>query len=140
MEILFFIKNRGNIITHPNIDLDESLKMSNISTMPIKFEIDYFYENYLKGKIEPEFNKKFENTENIYDDSLLILINDNEDDYYKVNNLNIKLKEKYNLFKNIKDYKDGIMGDINDKIKKIRDEVLSQLNISKIKKILRQRI
>ena len=131
LEILFFIKNRGNIIAHPNIDLEESLKMISIPIMPIKFEIDYFYENFLKGKIETEIDKKFQN---IYDVNLPILINDNEDDYYKVNNLNIKLKEKYNLFQNIKDYKDGVMSDINDKIKKIRDNVLSQLNISKIKK------
>ena len=131
LEILFFIKNRGNIIAHPNIDLEESLKMISIPIMPIKFEIDYFYENFLKGKIETEIDKKFQN---IYDVNLPILINDNEDDYYKVNNLNIKLKEEYNLFKNIKAHKNGVMGALNDKIKKIRDNVLSQINISNIKK------
>ena len=44
----------------------------------------------MKGKFETEFEKKFEN---IYDVNLLILISDNEDNYYKVNNFNIKLKE-----------------------------------------------
>ena len=44
LEILFFIKNRGTIIDHPNINLEESLKMSSILIIPIKFELDYFYE------------------------------------------------------------------------------------------------
>ena len=130
LDILFFIKSRGNIIAHPNIDLDESLKMVNLPPMPIKFEIDYFYENFLKGKIENEYNKK---SENINDNNLPLLMNDDEDNYYKLNNFNIKIKEKNNLFKNIKDYKDGVMDDINNKIKVIRDNIITQLNICKIK-------
>ena len=130
LDILFFIKSRGNIIAHPNIDLDESLKMVNLPPMPIKFEIDYFYENFLKGKIENEYNKK---SENINDNNLPLLMNDDEDNYYTLNNFNIKIKEKNNLFKNIKDYKDGVMDDINNKIKVIRDNIISQLNICKIK-------
>ena len=130
LDILFFIKSRGNIIAHPNIDLDESLKMVNLPPMPIKFEIDYFYENFLKGKIENEYNKK---SENINDNNLPLLMNDDEDNYYTLNNFNIKIKEKNNLFKNIKDYKDGVMDDINNKIKVIRDNIITQLNICKIK-------
>ena len=130
LDILFFIKSRGNIIAHPNIDLDESLKMVNLPPMPIKFEIDYFYENFLKGKIENEYNKK---SENINDNNLPLLMNDDEDNYYTLNNFSIKIKEKNNLFKNIKDYKDGVMDDINNKIKVIRDNIISQLNICKIK-------
>ena len=135
LEIFLFIIRKGNITAYPNIDLNESLKMISLPTMPLKFEIDYFYNNLLSGKIETKMNKKFENTENMYDDKLPTLINDDEDYYYyKLNNLNIKQEEKYNLYKNIKDYKDGVMDDINNKIKEIRDDILSRLNISNIKK------
>ena len=66
LHILFFIKEKGNITAHPNIDLNKSLKMGNTSNIPLKFEIDHFYGFSLKEKFVKEINK---NTEVIYEDN-----------------------------------------------------------------------
>ena len=134
LDILFFIKNKGNITAHPNIDLNKILKLIKIHSMPIKFEIEHFYDSSLKENIEKEINKKFESIEDIYDDTSPILLNQDESIYYKLNNVNNELKEKYNIFQNIKDYRDGAMNDIIKKITEIRDDILSRFNIPKIKK------
>ena len=132
LDILFFIKNKGNVIAHPNMDLDESLKMINIPTMPLNFEIDYFYNSSLKKTIEKEIGK---NLETLYDDhNLPIIIKEDKDIYYKLNNMIFENEEKYNLLKHIKDFKDGVMGDIIEKITNIRDDILSRFNISRLKK------
>ena len=43
IDILFYIKGFGNVTAHPNINLNESLKMLSIQSLPINFEIEYFY-------------------------------------------------------------------------------------------------
>ena len=136
LDILFFIKNKGNIIAHPNIDLDESLKIIETPKIPLKFEIDIFYNSLLKEKIEEKINKKLKNKNLKCDDNLPRLLNDEEDeeDYYTLNSTDLELKERYNLFKNLEDYKNGIFDELIEKIKTIRDDILSRLNISKIKK------
>ena len=137
LDIFYFIKNKGNITAHPNIDLEKSLKMNNIPSLPLKFEIDYFYNSSLKEKIEQSINKNIEKIEDIYKDDIPTLIKESEDDediYYKLNKYNKKIKEKYPLLKNIKDYRNGVMDDIINKISQIRDDVLSRFNICKIKK------
>ena len=116
LDILFFIKNKGNITAHPNIDLNQSLKMSNISNIPLDFEIEHFYKSSLKEKIEMEMSKNIENVEDIFEDIFPLLIENNEDDdiYYKLKTFNTDLKNKYsyNLFKNIKNYRDGALNHI----------------------------
>ena len=59
LDILFFIKDFGNIIAHPNININfnESIKMLNIQNLPINFEIEQFYKNNLKDFIEKKINK-----------------------------------------------------------------------------------
>ena len=131
LDILFFVKNKGNITAHPNIDLDQSLKMINKPTMPLKFEIDYFYNSSLKEKIEKEISK---NLGTLYNDNLPVIIKEDKDIYYKLNNVIFEKEDKYNLFKNIKDYKDGVMGDVIEKIRNTRDDILSRFEISKLKK------
>ena len=60
------------------------------------------------------------------DDNLPRLLNDEEDeeDYYTLNSTDLELKERYNLFKNLEDYKNGIFDEIIEKIKTIRDDIL----------------
>ena len=110
--------------------------MSNISNIPLKFEIDHFYGSSLKEQIEKEINKNIENIEDSYEDNFPVLIENNDDDdiYYKLNNYSTDLKNNYNSIKNIKDYRDGVMDDIIQKILNIRDDIFSRLKIYKIKK------
>ena len=136
LDILFFIKDKGNITAHPNIDLNKSLKISHISNILLEFEINDFYGSSLKEKIEKEINKNIENIEDTYEDNFPVLIENNEDDdiYYKLNNYSLDLKNKYNSIKNINDYRDGAMDDIIQKILNIRDDIFSRLKNYKIKK------
>lgn len=57
LDILFSIKNFGNITAHPNLSLGESLKMLNIQKLPLNFEIDYLNNNELNKKIKENFEK-----------------------------------------------------------------------------------
>ena len=135
LEILFFIKSTGNITVHPNIDKNESLKMNNIKNLPLKFEIDSFYDSELKSEIE-KIKNNYEKTKTKEDDNLPKLLEEEgeeEDIYYHLNNINNELGCDYNLFKNLEDYMKGLKGNIEIKIKEIRDNILSSLNIGKIK-------
>ena len=131
LDILFFIKSIGNITAYPNIDKDESLKM-NIQKLPLKFEIDSFYNSKLKSKVEKEIEMTFENETTKIDDKLLGEI-DEEDIYYHLNKFNIELGSDFNLFDNLKDYRNGLKDDITEKITEIRDNLLLRFNIGKIK-------
>lgn len=143
LEIIFFIKNIGTKTAHPNIDTKESLKMMNIQKLPIKFEIEAFYESQLKNKIEDKIKIKWKNenlnANNISNDIIPKSIFDNddfsnsleeEDDYiyYQSSDLNIRKEElnyDYNLCRNLEEYRKGLKDDVLLKIKEIRDDLLS---------------
>ena len=87
-------------------------------------------------------NKNTINIGDIYNDNFPLLIENNEDDdiYYKLNTSTADLNNNYNLFKNINDYRDSALDDIIQKITNIRNDILSRLNIYKIKKEFKQKI
>ena len=130
LDILFFIKNFGNITAHPNINIDDSLKMISIQSLPVNFEIEYFYNNNLKDKIENKINDKNKNN-TLREIKLLI---DEDDNNYYLDEFNSEIKSEYNISKNLEDYMKGSQSDIENKIKKIRDDLLQNFNICKIKK------
>ena len=80
LNILFFIKNFDNITGHPNLNLNESLKMINIQKLPLNFEIEYLYNN--KINVEVENKKNQENFINKIEDISIKLLEDEDEAYY----------------------------------------------------------
>ena len=129
LDILFFIKNFGNITAHPNININDSIKMKSLQSLPINFEIEYFYTNNLKNNIE---NKIGVNKNNILSE-IKLLIDDDENNYY-LNEDNNEINNEYNIFKNLEHYNKGLNDEIVNKIKEIRDDLLKNFDICEIKK------
>ena len=46
IDILFYIKDFGNVTPHPDINLYDSLKKLCIQSLPINFEIEYLYNKF----------------------------------------------------------------------------------------------
>ena len=58
LDVLFYVKNIGNIKAHPNINVDESLKSVQISNIALESEIESFYKNFLENKFEKKLKNK----------------------------------------------------------------------------------
>ena len=104
--------------------------MISIQSLPVNFEIENFYNNNLKDKIENKINDKNKNN-TLREIKLLI---DEDDNNYYLDEFNSEIKSEYNISKNLEDYMKGSQSDIENKIKKIRDDLLQNFNICKIKK------
>lgn len=149
LDILFFIKNVGNKTAHPNIDIKNSIKIINIKNLPIKFEIEYFFETELKAKIGIEIIKKREKKDfqmiikcpqlianSIIDENEIddYVEEEDKDMYYNSKKYKFNYFDDFNLFKNLEDYRIEVKNKIKEKIIKIRDEFLSSFNECKMKK------
>ena len=132
LDILFFIKDFGNITAHPNININESMKMLSIQSLPLNFEIEQFYNNNLKDIVEKKINKNVEN--NIVGEIGLKFSEFEDDNYYHLYEFNNEIRNNYDLFKNLEDYRKGLNDNIINKLKEIRDNLLKSFNIGKIKK------
>ena len=130
LDILFFIKNFGNITAHPNLSLGESLKMLNIQNLPLNFEIDYLNNNELNKKIKENFEK----INNKIKDITLNLFEDEDEIYYQINKNNIEVNLDYNLINNLNNYRNSFQVHINEKLEKLRNNLLKNFNICKIRK------
>ena len=130
LDILFFIKNFGNITAHPNLSLGESLKMLNIQNLPLNFEIDYLNNNELNKKIKENFEK----INNKIKDITLHLFEDEDEIYYQINKNNIEVNLDYNLINNLNNYRNSFQVHINEKLEKLRNNLLKNFNICKIRK------
>ena len=156
LELLFFIKSIGNKTAHPNIDPNKPLININAQKSPVQFKIDEFYETKLEKVIE----KEIQNHRNIMDekeekgeisyipntiaeiDSNNSILKDYDDDEDKSNYYNsneykfnkIKIINSYSLINNINDYKSLVKKEIVQKLKEIRNELLSRYNLCKMKK------
>ena len=132
LDILFFIKDFGNITTHPNININESMKMLNIQSLPINFEIEQFYENNLKDNVEKKISKKIE--DNFIGKIVPKLLEVEDDNYYHLNEFNLEISNNYDFLKNIEDNIKRLNNNIINKIEEIRNNLLQNFNIGKIKK------
>jgi len=132
INILFFIKNMGNIMVDPNFNLNESLKSVNILKLPLNFEIEKF-SNSVKSKLEAKINKNMENGKLVWNKNLPKLKVNNEDEnmYYDLNQF-AEFKFEYDLYRNIEDYRECLKNDIIGKITEIRNEFLSNFKLSKM--------
>ena len=136
LDILFFIKNFGSITAHPNINLDNSIKMLNIQKLPLNFEIDYLYNNELKNKLQNEINVNCININAKIDNISLKLLEDEDEIYYQLNKSNdgIQTNIEYDLFKKLENYRKIDKENIINKLKTIRDNLLKNFYICKMKK------
>jgi len=134
IDILFYIKDFGNVTAHPNINLDESLKMLSFQNLPINFEIEYFYNNKLKEQVDNKINTQIEINSKSLGEILPRIMLKEEDNYYHLNEFNIKMRNDYDILKNIEQYRKGINNEVIEKIKEIINELLKNLNICKLKK------
>ena len=130
LDVLFYVKNIGNIKAHPNINVDESLKSVQISSIALESEIESFYKNFLENKFEKKLKNK------LCEDHLPKLVEIKEDYehyYYHLNNFNI-INDEHDLFKNLEDYRETSNSDIIKKIEEIRNDLLSNFLVSKMRK------
>ena len=140
LDILFFIKDFGNITAYHNININKSIKMLNIQKLPLHFEIDYLYNNILnnglKNILQNEIKGNFENINDKIENISLKLIEDEDEIYYQFNkNISeIHTRINYDLFKNLEDYRKRFQEDIIKKVKEIRDNLLKNFDICKMKK------
>ena len=136
LDILFFIKNFGNITAHPNINLNDTIKMLNIQKLPLNFEIDYLYTNVLKNKLQNEIKGNFENISDKIENITFKLLEDEDEIYYQLdkNYAEIQTMNDCDLFKNLENYRNGYNEIIIQKVKEIRDNLLTNFNICKMKK------
>ena len=134
IDILFYIKDFGNVTAHPNINLDESLKMLSFQNLPINFEIEYFYNNKLKEQVDNKINTQIEINSKSLGEILPRIMLKEEDNYYHLNEFNIKMRNDYDILKNIEQYRKGINNEVIEKIKEVVGELLKNLNICKLKK------
>ena len=152
LDILFYIKNIGNKTAHPNIDIQNSMKMINIQKLPIKFKIESFFENELKTDIENEIKKRREHEKKGEDFQIIVKspetmatslfdedkIHDDieEEDkelYYFYEEYNFDHNVDYDLCKYLENYRNGVKNKIEEKIIKIRDELISSFNEGQLK-------
>ena len=132
LDILFFIKNKGNIIAHPNININESLKSIQIQKFPVKFGIENFYDSLFKDKIEDKIDKKVDGIK-LEKNNMPDLSKKNEEDiYYNLTEFNLKFNLEYDLLSNINEYKECINNNIIEKISQIRNDFLSSFNPNKL--------
>ena len=133
IDILFYIKDLGNVTAHPNINLNESLKMLSIQSLPLNFGIEYFYNNKLKEQVENKIINQIENNSKSLDEIVPRIVLKEEDNYYHLNEFNIKIRHDYDILRNLEEYKKGINNEIVGKIKEIVNDLLKNLNICKLK-------
>ena len=107
LDILFFIKDFGNITAYHNININKSIKMLNIQKLPLHFEIDYLYNNILnnglKNILQNEIKGNFENINDKIENISLKLIEDEGEIYYQFNKTisEIHTRINYDLFKKL---------------------------------------
>ena len=134
IDILFYIKDFGNVTAHPNINLSESLKMLSIQSLPINFGIEYFYNNKLKEQIDNKIITQVDNNSKSLSEIPPRIVLEDEDNYYHLNEFNIKIRNDYDIFRNLEEYRKGINNEVVGKIKEIVNDLLKNLKICKLKK------
>ena len=110
--------------------------MLNIQKLPLNFEIDYLYNNELKNKLQNEINVNCININAKIDNISLKLLEDEDEIYYQLNKSNdgIQTNIEYDLFKKLENYRKIDKENIINKLKTIRDNLLKNFYICKMKK------
>ena len=110
--------------------------MLNIQKLPLNFEIDYLYNNELKNKLQNEINVNCININAKIDNISLKLLEDEDEIYYQLNKSNdgIQTNIEYDLFKKLENYRKIDKENIINKLKTIRDNLLTNFYICKMKK------
>ena len=134
IDILFYIKDFDNITAHPNINLNKSLKMLSIQSLPINFGIEYFYNNKLKEQIENKIITQFGNNDKSLCEIVPRIVLENEGNYYHLNKFSREISNDYDIFQNLEKYRKGINNEVIGKIKEIVNDLLKNLKICKLKK------
>ena len=118
-----------NVTAYPNINLNESLKMLSIQSLPLNFGIEYFYNNKLKEQVENKIINQIENNSKSLDEIVPRIVLKEEDNYYHLNEFNIKIRHDYDILRNLEEYNKEINNKIVGKIKEIVNDLLKNLNI-----------
>ena len=108
--------------------------MLNIQSLPINFEIEYFYNNKLKEQVENKINTQIENNSKSLGQIIPRIVLKEEDNYYYLNEFNIKLRNDYDILRKLEESKKGINNEVVGKIKEIINDLLKNLNICKLKR------
>ena len=122
-----------NVTAYPNINLNESLKMLSIQSLPLNFGKEYFYNRKLKEHVENKIITQIGNNSKSLDEIVPRIVLKEEDNYYHLNEFNIKIRNDYDILRNLEEYKKGINNEIVGKIKEIVNDLLKNLNICKLK-------
>ena len=132
LNILFFIKNFDNITGHPNLNLNESLKMINIQKLPLNFEIEYLYNN--KINVEVENKKNQENFINKIEDISIKLLEDEDEAYYQLYKINNEEMFDYDLLNDLNNYRNEYIIKLNKKLEENGKDLLNDFDICKLEK------